>query len=148
MNANNLLELTCQEILGVINPLSGDCTIRLQIIEQLQAIISTVGSLRGTAFWCICLFYAFFINWIPTFWFVKCGDVVELLLNVSIMKFCNVLCPIHLGTMIWNVMKLTMNWLPSFFLITTSWCKFISGFYVTSVRTFYHLNTIPLFPLL
>lgn len=47
MNANNLLELICQEILGVINPLSEDCTIRLQIIDQLQAIIGTVESLRG-----------------------------------------------------------------------------------------------------
>ena len=57
MNADSLLESVCREILGVINPLTGDCTVRLQLIDQLEAAISSVESLRGTAF---CYSYAFF----------------------------------------------------------------------------------------
>lgn len=47
MNSHDILELTLNEILHVVNPLREDLEIRMQIIEELRNAISTIESLRG-----------------------------------------------------------------------------------------------------
>ncbi|KMT18390.1 hypothetical protein BVRB_2g025420 [Beta vulgaris subsp. vulgaris] len=47
MDRHNMLELTLNEILHVVNPLREDLETRMQIIDGLRDAISTVDSLRG-----------------------------------------------------------------------------------------------------
>ncbi|KNA20550.1 hypothetical protein SOVF_050950 [Spinacia oleracea] len=47
MDSRNMLEVTLNEILHVVNPLREDLETRMKIIDELQDAISTIESLRG-----------------------------------------------------------------------------------------------------
>ena len=53
MSSIRVLEDVLRDILGVIQPVNNDWTVRFQVIRELEGVVRSLESLRG----CFCLYF-------------------------------------------------------------------------------------------
>ena len=90
MSSNRVLEDVLRDILGVIQPVNNDWTVRFQVIRELEGVVRSLESLRGCVFlyFHVCSVFSLFHVVMPVCY---CKNIVLFMPNIFRRRYINFL---------------------------------------------------------